>query len=258
MKFLKKRYFVLTAFYVIFALSLTSCLTLSGSGKKKGSTRSSSSSSSSSSSYQREYIDKSVWNLKTLDTARNVSYLSELEKDIILETNMARTNPKKYSEMYIVPRKKDFDKKVYHSSFGNIKTHEGVAVVNETIKYMKKQKALNSLNPSLGLTKSAEDHAMSQCKTKQTGHTGTDGSNPMKRIKRYGTYRAAGENITYGVKSAREIVVNLIIDDGVKDRGHRKNIFLKDFDCTGLCYVDEHVTYGCECVINYAGQYKEK
>jgi uncharacterized protein YkwD len=34
-----------------------------------------------------------------------------------------------------------------------------------------------------------------------------------------------GLKIAYGTRSARSIIMGLIIDDGVSDRGHRTNIF---------------------------------
>ncbi|MDA3817483.1 MAG: hypothetical protein PF486_08915, partial [Prolixibacteraceae bacterium] len=47
------------------------------------------------------YAQSFEWPIKELDTARDVSYLSEKEKDIILEMNMVRSNPKKYAEQNI-------------------------------------------------------------------------------------------------------------------------------------------------------------
>ena len=205
--------------------------------------------------YKRENIDTTIWDLSILDTARDVDYMDDIEKDVVLEMNMARSNPKKYSELYIEPRVKKFNGKLYN---GNLQTNEGVTVVNECIKFMNNQKALPVLLPSKGLTLAAKDHASTQSLTDKTGHTGTDGSDPFKRMKRYGSYKTAGENISYGSKSAREIVVTLLIDDGVKSRGHRKNIMNKDFSTTGIGFASKHKLYGCECVLDYAGEYIEK
>ena len=162
---------------------------------------------------KRETVDTSIWNLAVLDTARDADYMDDIEKDVILEMNMARSNPSKYAELYIQPRTKKFNGKIYG---GNLQTNEGVAVVNECIKFMQTQKPLSVLNPSKGLTQAAKDHASTQSLTDKTGHTGTDGSDPFKRMKKYGSYKTAGENISYGSKTAREIVVTLLIDDGVK------------------------------------------
>ena len=205
--------------------------------------------------YKRENIDTTIWDLSVLDTARDVEYMDDIEKDVVLEMNMARTNPKKYAELYIEPRTKKFNGKNYG---GNLQTNEGVAVVNECIKFMNSQKSLSTLTPSKGLTRAAKDHANSQSLTDKTGHDGTDGSDPFTRMKRYGSYKTAGENISYGSKSAREIVVTLLIDDGVKSRGHRKNIMNKDFKTTGVGFANKHKLYGCECVLDYAGDYTEK
>lgn len=43
-----------------------------------------------------------------------------------------------------------------------------------------------------------------------------------------------GENIECGGESGEEIIMNLMIDDGVPDRGHRKNIFEPNFRLVGV------------------------
>ncbi len=205
--------------------------------------------------YTKDKIDTTIWDLSFLDTARDVDYMFEVEKNVVLEMNMARSNPKKYAEMYIQPRTKRFSGNLYNDY---IMTNEGVSVVNECVRFMNNQKPLPILKPSKGLTQAAKDHSTTQSLTDRTGHDGTDGSDPFERMKRYGTYSTAGENIDYGATSARAIVVSPLIDDGVKSRGHRKNIMNKSFLTIGVGYADKHKKYGAECVIDYAGTYQEK
>ena len=200
-------------------------------------------------------LDADKWDIKALDTARNVDYLSEIEKDVVLEMNKARSNPSLYAELYITPRLKKFNGKTYN---GRLLTQEGAAVVEECAKFMSKQKPLSILKAEKGLSLAAQKHSSTQGETDQTGHTGVDGSTPFKRIEKYGTYKTAGENIAYGTNSGLEIVVDLLIDDGVSSRGHRKNIMNSQFDATGVGYTKKHKTYGSVCVITYAGGYKDK
>ena len=199
-------------------------------------------------------LDSDKWDIEKLDTARNVDYLSIIEKDVVLEMNKARSNPALYAQLYLEPRIKKFSGKIYD---GNLMTNEGVNAVNDCISVMKKTKALALLIPERGLSLAAQKHSSTQGETDQTGHTGVDGSTPFTRIQKYGTCKAAGENISYGSKSGRDIVVQLLIDDGVPGRGHRKNILSKDFSSTGVGYSKQHKLYGSVCVITYAGGYSE-
>ena len=75
--------------------------------------------------------------------------------------------------------------------------------------------------------------AVAQGKTSQTGHTGPDGSTMVSRITKYGSYTYIGENIAYGSTGGEQIVLDLIVDDGVPDRGHRVNIFDKNYKHLG-------------------------
>ena len=261
-----KKSFLLTALVISASLLFSSCETLSEltssikstiSGKEDGQSEKGTSLNNipKSSASSLNSIDTTKWDVKTLDTARNVDYLSDIEKDVVLEMNMARTNPSLYADLYIAPRIKNFNGKTYN---GRLITQEGAAVVDECAKFMAKAKALSVLKPEKGLSLAAQKHSGTQGETDQTGHTGVDGSTPFKRIEKYGTYKTAGENIAYGSNSGRDIVVDLLIDDGVSSRGHRKNIMNAQFDSSGVGYTKKHKTYGSVCVITYAGGYKDK
>ena len=260
----KKLIFALAMFAIIF----TGCETLSNLFGGNSFTSNSQSESGSQkitpiskvTSKQNPAIrDTANWDIDSLDTARKVDYLSEIEKDVILEMNKARSNPKKYAELYLVPFAKKFRSDgTYMKNGVTMLTQEGVAVVNECIKEMSSKKAVGILGPEKGLSLAAQSHATSQAKTDKTGHNGTDGSTPFTRIQKYGTFRTAGENISYGCKDGQEIVMQLLIDDGVKNRGHRKNIFNSAFTQTGVGYAEGHKVYKAECVITYAGGYEEK
>ena len=78
-------------------------------------------------------------------------------------------------------------------------------------------------------------------KTGIFGHNSSDGRSFSARIdKRCGkAYGSSGENIgtdfkVQGRNHALQTVMGLIIDDGVASRGHRKNIFSKDFRFVGI------------------------
>ena len=76
------------------------------------------------------------------------------------------------------------------------------------------------------------------------GHFSSDGSSFADRLDRYVTREGtSGENIDYGIKSAQEVMLALLIDDGVPDRGHRTNIFKEGFVKMGAA-TSSHPRYG--------------
>jgi len=182
----------------------------------------------------------STWNTAALDLARNVTYLTAVEKDIILELNMVRSDPKKYAELYIKQ---------------SIATN---AAAKELYNELLKTPSRAVLQPKKGLSQAAKDHVADTGPKGTIGHTGSNGSSMSDRMNRYGTWRSgASENISYGYNTAREIVTQLLIDDGVAGRGHRKNIMDANARYVGVA-VGTHAKYRYMCVQDFANDYTDK
>ena len=201
--------------------------------------------------------DPSNWDLSVLDTARAVDYLSPLEKNVVLEVNKIRSDPTKYAELYIKPTLRYYSG-LQRSQGPNttIQTKEGKAAVEQCIRALTSSKPRGILTPSEALSLAARDHVNDTGPKGITGHSGSDRSNPLSRIARYDTgVRYIGENIDYGYASAREIVISLLIDDGVPSRGHRKNIMEPNYQMVGVAF-GMHATYRHMCVLDFAAQPK--
>ncbi len=196
---------------------------------------------------------------KKLNTAANAPYLSSFEKEIIFEINLFRSNPKQYATSYIAPLARHYQKKVLHyPNDKSIRTKEGIRALNECVRVLKKENPLPLLYPDVLLSRAAKDHQIDQARTGKTGHIGSDRSNVKQRIERYGEWQVKiAENIAYGDFSARQYIIFLLIDDAVKDRGHRKNMLTGEFNRIGVS-CGSHPLYTKMCVMDFAGGIKDK
>ena len=199
------------------------------------------------------------WNTEELNTAEHADYLSEIEKEIIIEINMVRTNPGKYAQDFVKPLL-EFYQGLYFRYPGQVPmvTAEGKSALLDCIDALEETTATDILYPSKGLSKASEELLSDQSVSGNLGHTGKDGSNPFERMSKYGKWvSSAAENIDYGNNTARWVVLSLLIDDGVPGRGHRKNLLSPSMGKIGLAF-GTHPSYGNMCVMDLASDYIEK
>jgi len=187
-----------------------------------------------------------------------VDYLTKREEEVLTEQNRLRTDPAAYVKVAERYRKR-YKENVYRVHKGrDIITKEGIAAVDEAINFLAMQKPVPPLLPSKGLSQAAKDHCVDTGPKGLTTHTGTDMSRPEDRMARYGRLTgASGENMAFGLKEPRDIIMQLLVDDGLPGRPHRENLFSADFRMSGV-NVRRHSNFGVMCVITYAGEYVEK
>ena len=170
--------------------------------------------------------------------------LSEEEQAVIDEINFARTKPKEYVTYRLSPSVLDVSKK----------SESYIAALDEVVDRMNRMTSpLPELTQADGLNKCAAEWIKISGPVGYIGHEKTIST----RFKKYCSYVSFGENCSYGYPTAKEIVIALLVDDGVEDRGHRNNILSSAYKNVGAA-IGSHKKYGTMCCIDFAYGYQEK
>jgi uncharacterized protein YkwD len=175
-----------------------------------------------------------------------------LTQQVIAELNRVRSNPQAYAA-YLEHFRSCYQADGTFRAPGRVplRTREGVGALDEAIRELNRATPQPLLTTSDILAGSAHALVVDQSQNGQFGH----GSFPFERMARCGVTRDfKGENVAYGARTAESIVYNLVVDDGVRDRGHRRNILTTEFHEAGVSY-GSHPKYGVMCVIDFAGGY---
>lgn len=179
------------------------------------------------------------------------------ERAVLAEVNFARTEPARYAEFLAGCRAHYQGNLLALPGEPPTRTREGVAALDEAVQTLRRARPLPPLALSDGLGRAAAELARDQARTGAHGHRAADGSTPFARMSRHGRWHShAGEAIDYGGLTARRVVFNLIVDDGVRDRGHRLNLLAPDFRVAGIARAS-HPRYRQMCVIDFAADYTE-
>ena len=176
----------------------------------------------------------------------------QIEQDVFNCHNDIRTNPFSYISKLkdLIPYFKD---KIYHHPLEDaITTYEGTEAIEEATQYLKSLKPMRSLKYSEEISKACRDHITDIGSKGLTGHIGSDGSNITDRLEKYCEWDGiVAENLDFGFKEASNIVMNMIMDDGVKERCQRGIIFSNEFNYIGIG-VGPHKIFGIGVVVGYA------
>ena len=188
-----------------------------------------------------------------LNTAANASYMKESEKAMIREINLFRSDPEGYLvyvEQYVEAEKKMPEKvsatQMKYSLTFNYELVDGEEkllsvdttwlgepeneedAVESLRRELKAARPLSILLPDSGIYEAVKEYARDQDLHGWTLiHNDSQGRWPWDRIRQHSPGMADGnENIAsrYPQPTPRQIVIQLLIDTGIPNRGHRANL----------------------------------
>lgn len=161
--------------------------------------------------------------------------MDSTERGLLFYTNLVRINPRLFCATYLQKYidVNNLDRKNYY--------------VSSLIKELNKLKPIKALDFDKSLYDMAKVHAISMGVKGKIGHDEFD-----KRIKKFlnNKFAMIGENCEYGSSDPLEILMCLLIDEGVASLGHRKNLLNPEFNYVGISF-KPHKTYGVNCVMDF-------
>jgi uncharacterized protein YkwD len=174
------------------------------------------------------------------------------EQGLLEELNALRSDPQRWVA-YLEQRKKWFQGAVIREPGQTpIRTQEGVRAVDEAIAVLRAQRPVRPLKFSAELAHAARDHVRDIGPLGSVTHVGSNGSSTRTRVERYlPNVRTLGEVINFGPGDTRAVIAELLVDDGVPLRGHRKILLDPAYRLAGAA-CGPHKLYGTVCVIDVA------
>ena len=170
------------------------------------------------------------------------------EQDLIKEINELRTKPKEYAEK-VVKNKSYFKENSniwkHPDAKAGIKTEEGPAAYDECIDFLKnKAEAVEELTPSKGLNKIAIDF-LAEFQKDVNADVEMD-----TVIDKHGKYTGSFRRlIEFGAFSPELVIVNLLVSDGDKTRGHRDALLDTKLKKVGVAHGEHNDYRFCSVIV---------
>jgi uncharacterized protein YkwD len=171
---------------------------------------------------------------------------------LLAEINVARTDPRGYAKI-LRDGLTHFHDLTYEAPDGDaLETVEGVTALKDAIADLEARKPAPPLAADRAIAQAALRLVEDQGRTGASGHVDSRNASLRDRLEAAGvTASSMEETIAYGPTDPREVVRELIIDDGIADRAHRNAIFDSAMTRAG-CACGPHTAWGWVCVIDFA------
>ncbi len=177
--------------------------------------------------------------VKKANTAEKVTFMTDTEKEVVYLCNLARLNGAKFWDTYMQKYVKG----------------KNTSCVTSLKQELAEAKDLQMLNIDEGLMKQSASHAEDMGENGMIGHTSSEGNDIESRLLKFYGSTFGGENCDYGHDKAMDIVASLLIDEGVSNYTHRKNILKSKYLAIGVA-IRPHENYHFNCVQDFGGWVK--
>jgi hypothetical protein len=167
--------------------------------------------------------------IEKANTAKDITYLTNVEKECILYINLCRLYPKDFLKYEVI-------------------NYYGTEKYGDYVQYSTYRKSLiqqlNSMTPVNALYFDSEAYKNAKCFAIEQGKVGTTGHTRINC--KDGNYAECCSN---GMDTAKDIVLQLLIDHDVPSLGHRINCLNKDYSKIGVS-VQNHLKWDTCAVID--------
>jgi hypothetical protein len=163
--------------------------------------------------------------LAMANTAKNATYLTEEEKKIIFYMNLVRIDGLRFFDTYF----QDFID-THNQAMKKYSNYNDLKITRKDKYYrgleidLKNVRNIGLLYPDETLSFVSKQHGKDMSKHNIAGHNSYDGRTMFDRISKYYPERSMAENLAFGFSKGLDNVAMLLLDKGVPDVGHRKNI----------------------------------
>ena len=173
--------------------------------------------------------------------ARPAASVQEMDRELFGIINNARQNPK-----CLIPHLQEMEKRFTGKLYRfpdktTVETQEGTQAVAEAIAFLKKQGPVAPLSWHNDLAECCRLHVEDTGSKGLHGHNGSRGSCQDRLLAHGEIVHDYGENLSYHCHTAMEVILHQIVDDGIRDRSHRKNLFNPEYRLVG-CHTGDHNT----------------
>jgi uncharacterized protein YkwD len=189
----------------------------------------------------------------------NSSECALIQSKLLTELNNLRSDPQSYISILENDKTYFNNNILYRPNQQPIQTYEGISIYDEAISFLNSQSALNNkLQQSSHLNKAAKDLVNCIGPRGLVTHEDSDGNFVSERVDKYTEWSEyCSECIVLGARNAQDVVVDLIIDDGVQGREHRNSLFDERAKFVGVSS-GYHKEYGIVTVVVFTGMLREK